>query len=99
MKTLLGNSSMPNYIKLAAVILLGLTYLSALGVAADTYISYGPNASLPTVVSFIIGTGLGISLQILGIHQGASVAESTPTPLVPPNTTSTTQVTNVTKEA
>jgi hypothetical protein len=76
MKTLLGNSSMPNYIKLTAVILLALTYLSALGVAADTYISYGANAPLPNVISFIIGTGLGISLNILGIHQGASVVET-----------------------
>lgn len=98
MKTLLGNSSMPNYVKLTATVLLALTYLAALVVAADSYISYGPNAQLPTVVSVVIGTGIGVALQTLGLHTGASLVESTPPPLVTPNTTSTTTQTNVTKE-
>jgi biotin transporter BioY len=75
MGRLLGNSSMPNYIKLMAACLLSVTYLAALGLAVQSYIVGGPDAQLPTVVSFIIGTGLGVSLQVLGLHQGAQLAE------------------------
>lgn len=94
----LGNSAMPTYVKLTATGLIAVTYLAALGVAADEYITYGPNAQLPTIVSFVLGTGIGIALNALGLHTGASLAESVPASAVPPNTTSTTTQTNITKE-
>jgi hypothetical protein len=76
MRALLGNSSMPNYVKLIAAGLLGTTYLAALIVAVDTYITQGPTATMPNVIAVIIGSGLGISLNILGIHQGAQLTET-----------------------
>lgn len=97
MKNLLGNSAMPNYVKLTATILLALTYLSALGVAADIYVTNGPNAVLPNIVTLVLGVGVGFAANAIGLHTGASLAESNPQ-LVPPNTTSTTTQTNVTKE-
>jgi len=72
MNTLLGNT-IPIYVKLVATGLLAATYLSALGVALDIYIAHGPNAALPNVVSFVLGTGLGAAIQVLGIHVGAAL--------------------------
>jgi hypothetical protein len=69
-RELLGNSSLPQYVKIMAASCLSATYLGALGVAMFTYITRGVNAQLPTIVSLVIGTGLGISLNVLGIHQG-----------------------------
>ena len=76
---LLGNSSLPNYVKITATAILASTYLSALAVAVDVYVIQGPQAQLPTVVSFILGTGLSMALGALGLHQGASLLE-TPAP-------------------
>lgn len=92
---LLGNSSVPNYVKITATAILASTYLAALGVAMDTYVTGGPNASLPSVVPFVLGTGLGLALQVLGLHQGASLAETPPTGPQLPGTTTTTTTTNV----
>lgn len=78
MKNLLGNSSMPTYVKLMATGLLGCTYLSALAVATAEYITYGPSAQLPGIVTLVIGTGMGLALQILGLHTGAQLTENNP---------------------
>lgn len=75
---LLGNSSVPNYVKITATAILGSTYLAALAVAVDTYVVGGPAAAPPTVVTFILGTGLSMALGVLGLHQGASLAETPP---------------------
>jgi len=83
---LLGNSSLPNYVKITATAILATTYLSALGVAVDVYIAQGPQAQLPTVVAFILGTGLSMALGALGLHQGASLLE-TPAPSQAPTPT------------
>lgn len=79
LKSLLGNSSVPNYVKLTATGILGSTYMAALAVAVDVYVSQGAQAQLPAIVSFILGTGLSMALGVLGLHQGASLAE-TPAP-------------------
>src|SRR5271163_2117662 len=91
MNTLLGNSSMPNYVKIMATTLLGLTYLAALAVALDIYVSQGANAVLPNLIALVLGTGLGVSLNILGIHQGAQLAEH-----AGPETNTTSTTSNVT---
>lgn len=97
MGNLLGNSSVPNYVKITATCILGSTYIAALGVAVDTYIMHGASAEIPSVVSFVLGTGLGLALQVLGLHQGASLAETPPTANIPPNTISTTTMSNTTR--
>lgn len=79
---LLGNSAVPQYVKITATGILGLTYLSALAVTTIDMLKYGPDAPVPAVVSFILGTGLSLALGVLGLHQGASLAEA-----VPPNVT------------
>lgn len=76
MKTLMGNSKVPNYLKLTATAILALTYLSALFVAVDLYIERGPSAPLPSIVTFVLGTGLSLALSTLGMHSGAQLAES-----------------------
>ena len=78
-RPLLGNSSLPNYVKIVATAILALTYLAALGVAVAVYISQGPQAQLPSVVVFVLGTGLSTALGVLSLHQGASLLE-TPSP-------------------
>lgn len=78
----MGNSAVPQYVKITATGILGLTYLSALTVATVDMLTYGPNAPIPAVIAFILGTGLSLALGILGLHQGASLAEA-----VPPNVT------------
>lgn len=93
MKALLGNSALPNYVKLMAAGVLVITYLAALYVAVNSYIQSGNAATLPQIVIFVLGTGLGLSLNVLGLHQGASLIESAP---IPPNTSSVTTRANVT---
>lgn len=80
---LLGNSSMPNYVKITATAILALTYLAALGVAVAVYVGQGPSAQLPSIVVFVLGTGLSMALGAVGMHQGASLVE-TPSPLQSP---------------
>lgn len=75
---LLGNSAVPNYVKLTATGIVASTYLAALAVAVDVYVTQGPMAQLPSIVTFVLGTGVSLALGILGLHQGASLAESTP---------------------
>lgn len=77
--SLLGNSSLPNYVKITATLILALTYLAALAVAVVVYITQGPQAQLPSIDVFILGTGLSMALGALGLHQGASLLE-TPAP-------------------
>lgn len=91
---ILGNSSVPNYVKISAVAILVSTYAAALGVALDTYITHGPDAQLPTIVSLVLGTGIGFAYQVLGLHQGASLAETSPTGPQAPGTTTTVTTTN-----
>lgn len=64
-------------VKIMALVLLGLTYLAALVVAVAVYFTYGLNATLPSGVAVVLGTGLGMALNILGIHQGASLTQAT----------------------
>lgn len=74
----MGNSAVPNYVKLTATGILGATYLGALIVAGFEEIAHGPNAPVPAVVTFILGTGLSLALGVLGLHQGASLAGESP---------------------
>ena len=80
MNNLMGNTSMPNYVKITATVILALTYVSALGVAVAVYISAGPQAQLPSIVTFILGTGMTLAIGALNLHQGASLLES-PSPV------------------
>lgn len=69
----LGNTSMPNYVKLMATGILGTTYAAALAVATvDTL----RGVELPSIIVFIIGTGVTTAISVLGIHQGATLMES-----------------------
>lgn len=92
MANFLGNTSMPNYVKLTATAILATTYFAALYVATSDMTT---NTAVPSVVSFILGTGLSMALGALGIHQGATLMESGPTP-VPTSKSSTTTVTTTT---
>jgi hypothetical protein len=73
--SLLGNSAVPNYVKITATGILASTYICALLVATYDMMA---NLQAPNVVTFILGTGLSMSLGILGLHQGASLAEAAP---------------------
>ena len=85
MSNLMGNTSLPNYVKITATSILGLTYLAALGVAVDVYVTQGAQAQLPSIVTFILGTGLSMALGAVGLHQGASLLESpSPAQATPP---------------
>lgn len=103
--SLLGNSQLPAYVKITATALLALTYIGALAVAAETYVTEGPNATLPTIVALVLGTGVGMALNVLGLHSGASITEgaasttSTTTTTVAPSTTATTTKTERTSPA
>lgn len=81
MKALLGNSSVPNYIKLSAVFILVTTYLAALGAVGYDLLRYGNFAAVPAVVWVVLGGGIGFSQQVLGLHQGASLP-TTPPPAI-----------------
>jgi hypothetical protein len=72
----MGNSAIPPYLKAIAAAMLAVTYLAALSDAVYQYI-FHPTAALPTDVTFILGTGLGIALQIIGAHTGASLSTET----------------------
>lgn len=77
MKNLLGNTSVPPYLKLMSAALLAVTYLAILVYAGYYAAMHGGSLDgMPTVVSLVIGAGLSYALQILGIHTGASVSES-----------------------
>lgn len=93
--SLLGNSAVPQYVKLTATGILGATYLSALIIATHDMLAFGPNAPVPSVVAFILGTGLSLALGVLGLHQGASLAEAMPA--LPTQSTSTTSTTSTTQ--
>lgn len=73
---LMGNTSLPNYVKIVATAILACTYVAALWVAIDVYISQGPQGQLPTIVAFVLGTGLSMALSAVGMHQGASLLEA-----------------------
>jgi hypothetical protein len=66
-------SNQPQYLQITAAILLAATYLCALGIAVDTYLVHGPEAAIPNVVSLVLGTGLGVALNVLGLHIGATL--------------------------
>ena len=90
MGNLLGNTSMPNYVKLTATVILGTTYFAALYVATSDMIT---GVATPSVVSFILGTGLSMALGALGMHQGATLMESVPPPPASKSSTTTTTTT------
>lgn len=73
--SILGNSAVPQYVKLTATAILATTYLSSLVVATIDMVT---DATIPSVVTFILGTGLSLALGVLGLHQGASLAEAAP---------------------
>lgn len=62
--------SVTDYARLTAVALLAVTYLAALGIAVDIYVVQGAGATLPNVVTLVIGSGLGVALHMLGIQTG-----------------------------
>ena len=85
MKNLLGNTSVPSYVKLMSAAILAVTYLATLIYAGIFAASHGWGLDgLPGPVMLIIGTGLLYALQTLGIHTGASVAESVPHQIATP---------------
>ena len=73
MTTIFGNSGVPVYIKICAVIVLMVTYFTALAIAVAVYIAHGPNATLPNVIAGVLGTGVGIAINAVGLHLGASI--------------------------
>lgn len=75
MANLLGNTSMPNYVKLTATAILASTYFAALYVAVTDMIT---GTDIPSTVSLILGTGLSMAIGALGIHQGATLLETPP---------------------
>lgn len=72
MGKLLGNSAMPNYVKLMAAIILVFTYLAALGLGV---VDYAREMPIPNEVTIIIGAGLGLAMNVLGVHQGVQLSE------------------------
>ena len=75
---LLGNSGVPVYIKLQASGILTMTYLSALAYCGyDVITNHGNLGNMPPIVSFVLGTGLTIALQVLNIHLTAQQNEQT----------------------
>lgn len=75
----MGNSAIPPYLKATAAAVLALTYLACLSDAIYQTI-FHPTAALPTDVTFVLGTGMGIALQIIGAHTGASLSNESPHP-------------------
>lgn len=76
MKNLMGNSAMPQYIKVLAAGMLCATYLGALAVyGVDLLNNIQPSA----VVVFVLGTGVSMAAGVLNLHTGAQLAETPPT--------------------
>lgn len=73
---LMGNTALPGYVKITATAILAVTYIAALCVAVYAYVAQGTQAQLPSIVTFILGTGLSMALGAVGMHQGASLLES-----------------------
>lgn len=90
---MLGNSSIPNYLKVIASVILVTTYLAALGIAIIEYGRDGNDVQLPAIVTFILGTGLTTALQILNLH--AAVSQGTPSAPPPPTVTTVTTATTL----
>lgn len=79
MKNLLGNTSVPPYVKLMSAVLLTVTYLSILVYAGGYAVAHNWTLDgLPTMVTLVLGMGMSYALQTLNIHVGASVMESGP---------------------
>lgn len=77
MNSLLGNSAVPQYVKVMSAAMLGLTYLGALVVEGVDLLN---GAQPPQIVTFVIGTGVSFALAALGLHAGAQLQESPATP-------------------
>ena len=79
MKNLLGNTSVPPYVKVMSAALLSCTYLAMLVyVGCYTATHNWSLDGLPTMVTLVLGMGMSYALQTLNIHIGASVMESGP---------------------
>lgn len=75
--SLLGNSAVPQYVKVMAASMLGLTYMGALIVEGLDLVN---NVTPPSIVTFVLGTGVSFALAALGLHAGAQLGESPSTP-------------------
>lgn len=75
--SLLGNSAVPQYVKIMSAGLLGLTYVGALIVEGLDLIN---NITPPSIVTFVLGSGLSFAFAALGLHAGAQLGESPSTP-------------------
>lgn len=73
----MGNSAMPPYLKMMAAAVLVATYGAALAYACYHY-AVTPSTPLPTEVSIVLGSGLTIALTVIGMHSGATLAETPP---------------------
>lgn len=79
MSGFMGNTSVPPYLKVMAASLLAVTYVAILVYVGFFAAAHGWSMdNLPPMVSFLLGTGMTVALQILNIHVGASVAENSP---------------------
>lgn len=74
---LLGNSAVPQYVKIMAAGMLGLTYLGALFVEGVDLVN---NIAPPQVVTLVVGVGISTALTAVGLHTGAQLGESMPNP-------------------
>lgn len=77
MNSLLGNSAVPQYVKVMSAAILALTYIGALVVEGATLIN---GQTTPAIVTFVLGTGVSYAIQALGLHAGAQLGESPSTP-------------------
>lgn len=77
--SLLGNSAVPQYVKIMAAGMLAATYVGALVVEGASLLNH---VDPPAIATFVLGTGVSVAVQVLGIHTGASLGEA-----VPPNVT------------
>ena len=84
---LMGNSAIPQYVKLLSALMLALTYAGALWVYGADLVN---GLQVPPVVTFVLGTGVSMAVSVLGLHSGASLAESPPSSVTvtppPPST-------------
>lgn len=77
MNRLMGNSAVPQYLKLIAAGMLSLTYLGALVIEGVYMIT---DQTAPAIVPLVIGTGISMALGVLHLQTGASLGESVPNP-------------------